>query len=73
MIGHRGGVNVRSQEGSGRLPAPKSGAKPKGRNLTPPEVTGEGTYVSGDMQLFIFENIHQNDLADEKQAILQII
>ncbi len=23
MIGHRGGVNVRSQEGSGRLPAPK--------------------------------------------------
>ena len=50
-----------------------SGAKPKGRNLTPPEVTGEGTYVSGDMQLFIFENIHQNDLADEKQAILQII
>ena len=24
MIGHRGGVNVMSQEGSGRLPAPKS-------------------------------------------------
>ena len=47
MIGHRGGVNVRSQEGSGRLPAPKSGAKPKGRNLTPPEVTGEGAFVSG--------------------------
>ena len=54
MIGHRGGVNVRSQEGSGRLPAPKclmsiylSGAKPKGRNLTPPEVTGDGAFVSG--------------------------
>ena len=47
MIGHRGGVNVMSQEGSGRLPAPKSGAKPKGRNLTPPEVTGEGAFVSG--------------------------
>ena len=24
-----------------------SGAKPKGRNLTPPEVTGEGAFVSG--------------------------
>ena len=47
MIGYGDGVNVRSQEGSGRLPAPKSGAKPKGRNLTPPEVTGEGAFVSG--------------------------
>ena len=24
-----------------------SGATPKGRNLTPPEVTGEGAFVSG--------------------------
>ena len=53
MIGHRGGVNVRSQEGSGRLPAPKSGAKPKGRNLTPPEVTGEGAFVSGKAVLAV--------------------
>ena len=53
MIGHRGGVNVRSQEGSGRLPAPKSGAKPKGRNLTPPEVTGEGAFVSGKALLAV--------------------
>ena len=53
MIGHRGGVNVMSQEGSGRLPAPKSGAKPKGRNLTPPEVTGEAPLSVGSCHTVI--------------------
>ena len=30
-----------------------SGAKPKGRNLTPPEVTGEGAFVSGKALLAV--------------------
>ena len=37
-----------------------SGAKPKGRNLTPPEVTGEGAFVSGKATRAHFKSNHRD-------------